>query len=311
MRKIERYVCLFCCKTVDPQRFHGVCRDPDCTRAFIERCSPAERQRRVSRFLSGTEIDVERSLFLNIDPRSADAVTTPDHIVYAPVNGCCDICGKKLADTLCPICHGPVSGDGDRGSNIIAVLGSEYSGKSHYTSALIDVLTDRFCREFGAEVQPVLPRTEEVRMLLKRRLFEDSSIEYSAEPLVYNIRTEADGKTVVHTLALFDSPSTDTRSQNGIEAVATGTLITGAAAIIYILDPLSLPPVRKALGMSEINEPDHAARLNEVADTIRLKRHQRARNVDLPLAVVMTKVDVLMRMATNDAEDRVLFGPES
>lgn len=70
---------------------------------------------------------------------------------------------------------------------------------------------------------------------------------------MYNIRTFQEGTASVHTLALFDSPSTDTRSANGIEAVATGTLITGAAAIVYILDPLSLPDVRKALGMSKID----------------------------------------------------------
>lgn len=174
MRSTDRYVCLFCCKTVDPQRFHGLCRNPDCVAAFLERCGPADRARRASVFHPGKEIDVEKSLFKNIDPRSEYALIAPGHIVYGQGGGRCDVCGRGIDEYLCPICHGPISEGAKSGSNIIAVLGSEYSGKSHYTSALIDVLTGRYQREFGASVTPVVPRTEEVREEMRRRLFENS-----------------------------------------------------------------------------------------------------------------------------------------
>lgn len=311
-KQTEMYVCPFCCKTVDVDRFHLVCYDPDCTAKFIARANPTERRMRVSTFRPGREIDVEGSLFRGIDSHSAEALTTPYHIVSYSKDGKCDICRKPLTSRLCPICHGPIPEGPVKESNIIAILGANRSGKSHFTASLIEVLQSDYCIEYNARMEPAVPRTTEVFDILRDRLRDgDYETECTSEPMVYYM-TRADGDDVsTHTLAFFDTAAADLESEGHMQAVSTGTLISGAAGLLFLVDPLSLPAVREALKMPPAPMPDYTGRLNEIADTIRLRRHQRKREVDLPLAVVLTKVDALMHTSSYPEEDIVLFGPES
>ncbi len=311
-RKIERYVCPFCCKAVDPVRLHRACGNPECTAKFIRKARPAERARRVSAFAPGMEIDVEASIYRGIDPRTDEAITTARHIVYNPRDRRCDMCGKVCADALCPVCHSPVPPDADEGGNIIAVLGAKRSGKSTYTASLIEVMQESYCKEYGVEMRPAVPRTEEVFGMLRERVLNaDYEGPCTAEPMVYYLEKQTPAGRRVQTLALFDNEGADMETEGRIEALSTGTLITGAAGILFLVDPLSLGPVREKLRLPDNGGSDPAARLEEVADTIRLQRHQTRRTVDVPLAVVLTKVDALMRLPTFEGEEEVLLGPES
>ncbi len=311
-KKVEMYVCPFCCKSVDTDRFHLVCEDPNCTAKFIARAGGNDKKMRISAFHPGMEVDVEATLRMGIDPKSAKAVVTPNHIVYFSRDGKCDICHKPAARRLCPICHGPIPEDSGNGSNIIAVLGAAKSGKSHYTASLIEVLQSDYCREYNARMDPAVPRTAEVFDILRDRLREgDDKVECTSEPMVYYI-TRSDGENVSkHTLAFFDTAAADLESEGHLQAVSTGSLISGAAGLLFLVDPLSFPKVREILRLPPVPQPDYVGRLKEIADTIRLRRHQRKKEVDVPLAVVLTKVDALMRMSSSPEEDSILFGPES
>lgn len=310
MHKTERYICPFCCKAIDPERFHRVCTDPACTARFLERNPDPERSRRVSAFRPGEEVDLEASLFRNIDPRSENAVTTPYHIVYPGRDGRrCDICGKQLRKAICPICHNPVPEDDGAGSNIITVLGACGSGKSHYTSALLEVMDGPTGSEMGFGMVPATPRTDEVRSILKERLESGKTEACTSEPMVYYI--VRDGVPTRRTLAFFDTAGADLRSEGASESISTATLITGSAGILFVVDPLSLPEVRRTVGLPPIQGADPTSRLEEIAETIRLNRKQRRPEVDVPLAVVMSKVDVIVRPAAAAGEERALFGPES
>ena len=311
-KKAQLYVCPFCCKSVDTDRFHYVCEDPECTSRFIARASGNNKKMRVSVYHPGQEVDVERSFAMNVDPLAPNAVTTPEHIVYYAKDGRCDICRKPLTRRLCPVCHGPIPDDAERGSNIIAVLGAAKSGKSHYTASLIEVLQSDYCIEYNARMDPAVPRTSEVFDILRDRLREgDDKVECTYEPMVYYL-TRSDGDSITkHTLAFFDTAAADLESEGNLQAVSTGNLITGAAGLLFVIDPLTFPKVREILRLPPVPQPDYAARLNEIADTIRLRRHQRARDVDIPVAIVLTKIDALMRTSHSPEEDEVLFGPES
>ena len=58
--------------------------------------------------------------------------------------------------------------------------------------------------------------------------------------------------------------------------------------------------------------PDVSDILNNICQIIRTNRKLRSKDkVDVPLAVCLTKCDVLLKAAENEEEDKVLFGPGS
>ena len=311
-KRTMMYVCPFCCKTVDRARSHYACDNTDCTARFIEKAVGTQKRMRVSIYRPGEEVDVEASVYAHIDPTSPNAITTPKHITYHSKDRKCDICHRPASQELCPFCHGPIPDDSDRGSNIIAVLGASKSGKSHYTASLIEVLQSAYCAEYGARMTSAVPRTDEVFDILRDRLREgDDKVPCTSEPMVYYISRSEGDVVRTHTLAFFDTAAADLESEGRMQAVSTGNLVAGAAGLLFLVDPLSFPKVRELLRLPPAPSVDYAGRLNEIADTILLRNHLHRKNVDIPLAVVLTKVDALMHTAPEPEADSILFGPES
>ncbi|MDC7951801.1 hypothetical protein PAA26_07140 [Methanomassiliicoccaceae archaeon COG_1] len=322
----NEYLCPFCFSRIDLSRIHYSCTNPLCAKRFLEGCSEADARRYRSQYRAGEEIDIENSVYLGKDPRDRDAVTTKNHIVRNSEDGLCDICHRAAYVRLCPVCHNQIpQGAEEEGSTIFAVMGSKGVGKSHYIAVLINQLRNSFSAEFGSTLSPASDRTTvKYRDDYYRRLFEEgrklsSTPSYennreSRDPMIYYLRFLKDDAPRVYTLAFFDTAGEDLDSTNKMVSLNISSFISSASGIVYLIDPLQIPFINKRIRMDNKPEtaPDVNDRLSYISDIIRNKNKLRAKDpIDVPLAVVLTKVDVLMKSPENDEEDKVLFGPES
>ena len=316
------YVCPFCFSGTDLTKIHYACTNPLCTKAFLE---SVDGKRYRSEYRENEEVDRENSVFLGKDPRASDAVTTKNHIVRGSANGCCDICGRAAYIRLCPVCHNPIpAGAEEHGSNIFVVLGTEGVGKSHYTAVLINRLRTEFSAEFGTTFTPATDRTAlRYNDLYYRRLFEEgrklaptapcSEDRDSREPMVYYLKFPGE-KSQEYTLAFFDTSGKDFDPDGKGPALNIAAAMSKASGIVLLADPLQIPYVNKRIRIDgkPTGTADIRSSLEYITETVRTAgRLKRKEKIGIPLAVVLTKADVLMKSPENDEEERVLLGPES
>jgi len=240
--------------------------------------------------------------------------------------GVCDVCKHATYMRLCPICHNPIpEGAEKRGSNIFVVLGSKGVGKSNYLSVLINTLTTTFSSEFGVQVIPASDRTAaKYRGMYYDRLFKDGRIleptsaydvsGANKDPMIFYLKPTAEDERKMCTLALFDTSGKDLDTPNNLMSLNIGSFVAAAAGIVFLVDPLQIPYVNERIHIDGKPEPtqDVCERLRIVADLIRSRNKIKPSDrIDIPLAVVLTKADVLMKSPEDEKEEDVLLGPES
>jgi len=328
MSKTEkgRYTCPFCFSSIDLSRIHYECTNPLCAKTFLEKCSEADARRYRSELHPGEEIDLENSVFLGRDPRGRDAVTTKNHIVRNSSDGVCDICGRAAYLRLCPVCHNPIpQGAEDSESTVFVVLGSKGVGKSHYIAVLINQLKNSFATEFDTTLSPATDRTTvKYRDTYYKRLYEErrklnSTPSFEADraardPMIYYLRFLKEDHPRVYTLAFFDTAGEDLDSTDKMLSLNINAFISRASGIVYLVDPLQIPYINSRIRMENKPHtgPDVNDKLSYIAGIIRSNNKLKSRDkIDIPLAVVLTKADVLMKAPENEEENKVLFGPES
>ncbi len=320
-REDRGHVCPFCFNDVDFDRIHYQCTNPSCTERFLKGPEGGEPDR----YRSGRgdrEIDPEKTVFLGRDPAGGDPVTTDRHIIRN-ASGRCDICNRTAYLRLCPVCHNPIpQGAEEEGGAVFVILGPKGVGKSHYIAVLIDRLRNSFAAEFGATLTAATDDTSLIyRDTYYRRLFEEGrklaptpSFEDDArarEPMIYYLRFLGGDRPRTYTLAFFDTAGEDLISSNRILGLNLNSFISRAAGIVFLVDPLQIPYVNKRIHVEGKPEPgeDVTAMLANIAEIIRLNRRMRPRDpIDIPLAVALTKSDVLMKAAEDGEEEKVLFG---
>jgi len=320
-KRSQRYICPFCYGSIDMSQVHYACNDPLCTRTFLGTCTEAEKRRYGSVYRPEEEIDVERSEFLGLDPYGSAAVTTKSHIIRGSVDGKCEICGSRNTDKLCPRCHHKIIKAAERwGTSIYVLVGSESVGKSHYLASLIETLKSSYAQEFGVTVTASTENTaDKFDDEYRRTVFDGGRClpptptygdVLTRDPLLYDLdRNDGDGP---RTLAFVDTSGRDLDSTDKLASLNISTFISGAAGIMFFVDAPQLPAVRTKLGLPAEDRPDPAAALNYVAEVIRDKNRLKPKNpVEIPLAVVVTKCDRLMRPAMGEEDEDALFGPES
>ena len=317
--KKRPYVCPFCFREIDLGRIHYVCSDPLCTSKFL--AMPGSRQFR-SEFRPNEEIDLERTRYLHKDRNSPDAETTKHHIIRSSPDGRCEICGRRSKVRLCPECHNPISGSAEEnGSLIFVVLGADGAGKSHYMAALIDTLAGKFSEEFGTEFVPATARTENrYEDVYRRPLFVenrtiDPTLPYEEdrgghESLVYYLTfpTADGGRT--YTVAFFDTSGYDMDARRGKIDPDLLAAIRNASGILLLVDPLQMPPVAEALGMEPDSE-DAADTLTYIIELVRGRPLRSREKIDKPLAVALSKADLIMRDPKEGERKDLFIGPES
>ncbi|MDR1404671.1 MAG: hypothetical protein LBJ20_03790 [Candidatus Methanoplasma sp.] len=318
------YTCPFCFSSVDLKNIHHQCTNPACTKIFLRELDDKKGHKYRSKNIE-EEIDIENSIFLGKDPAGPSPVTTKYHIIRDP-SGICDICRKPVYKRLCPSCHNPIpQGAEEEGSTVFVVLGPKGVGKSHYIAVLINQLRNSFSPEFGATMSPATDRTTlKYRDMYYKRLYEEGrrlapTMSYgesreSREPMIYYLRFLEGDSPRVYTLAFFDTAGEDLSSTDTMRGLNINSFISRASGIVFLVDPLQIPYINTRIRME--NKPpagvDVANMLSNIANIIRTNNRLNMKDsIRIPLAVVLTKTDVLMKAPENDEESSILFGLNS
>lgn len=293
---------------------------------------------------------VRRFFDLNTAP-SLPAVVPPDVGAWSWLKGrfAPDNTRIRDHDRVCPHCHLPLPqgvATGELDSEVIAVIGERFSGKSVYFGVLIHLLTQgHLARDagFGVVAQPSwdLNSGNKVSSSILyqerygRPLFDAKQVMQANQPLrdtpwlraplIYRLmffKRGRDGEVIrpativkVTDLVLFDFAGEDLEDQNTM----THTLhyLTRAAGVIFLVNPLRLQGVRNQL------PPEVTSRLNDAerrqtslsADILdsflnlfdRDARYGAKRTIDAPVSIALTKLDMLRPLL--DPGSRVLSSP--
>ena len=318
------YICPYCFSRVNLNNVHYVCSGPTCAKTFATGAFStrnAETMRYVSRD-GQSEIDPEKSLLYGKDPSGPDAVVTKQHIIRNS-SGLCDVCKRPVYTRVCPICHNGIPpGAEEDGNSIFVILGPKGVGKSHYIAVLINQLKNYVSKEFDGVLNAANDMTTlKYRDMYYRRLFEEKRkllptksfdvSDESREPLIYYLRLFNEDKPRVYTFVFFDTAGEDLTSSDKMMALSMNSFISNASGIVYLVDPLQIRYINSRINVENKPPvgPDVSDILNNICQIIRGNKKLRSKDkIDVPLAVCLTKCDVLMKSAENEEEDKVLFG---
>ena len=318
------YVCPYCFTKVDMNNIHYICTGPTCAKTFASNAISSRNEKEMMYVSKNgvNEIDREKSLVYGKDPYGPDAVIAKQHIIRNS-SGYCDICRRPVYVRVCPTCHNMIPpGAEEEGNRIFVILGPKGVGKSHYIAVLINQLKNVISSEFHGVLNAANDSTTiKYRDVYYHRLFEEKrklqptlSFGSSAdahEPLIFFLRILNGDKPQVFTFAFFDTAGEDLVSTNRMMQVNLNAFISLASGIVYLVDPMQVKYINQRLHVD--NKPDVGASatdvLNNICQIIRNNKKIKGKDkIDIPIAVSLTKSDVLMKVPENEEESKVLFG---
>ena len=323
----KNYVCPYCFTNVDMSKIHYMCTSPSCARTFASN-AVATRDERALMYVSKdgmNEIDREKSLVYGKDPFGPDAIIAKQHIIRDS-SGFCDICKRPVYLRVCPTCHNMIPhGAEEEGNKIFVILGPKGVGKSHYIAVLINQLKNAISGEFNGVLNAANDSTTiKYRDVYYRRLFEEKrklqptlsfgSSEDSREPLIFYLRILNGEKPQVFTFAFFDTAGEDLVSTNRMMQVNLNAFISLASGIVYLVDPMQVKYINQRIHVDNKPEvgPSATDILNNICEIIRTNKKIKGKDkIDIPIAVSLTKADVLFKVPENEEEDKVLIGLNS
>ncbi len=320
----KEYICPYCFAKVDLSQVHYICSGQTCARTFAATAS-STRSADAAKYVTAdgqNEIDYEKSLFYGRDPRGPQAVIAKNHIIRNS-SGICDVCRRPVYTRVCPVCHNPIPpGAEEEGNKIFVILGPKSVGKSHYIAVLINQLKNYVSTEFNGVLNAATDKTTlKYRDMYYRRLFEEKRklpatksydvSDDSREPLIYYLRLFDSERPKVFTFAFFDTAGEDLVSSDKMMSLSINSFISKAAGIVYLVDPLQIRYINQRIhvdGKPPVG-PDVSDVLNNICQIIRTNNKLSPKaKIDIPLAVVLTKADVLLKNPEDEEEDKVLFG---
>ncbi|MBO7351612.1 MAG: zinc ribbon domain-containing protein [Candidatus Methanomethylophilaceae archaeon] len=322
--KKRDYVCPYCFTKVDMNNIHYVCTGPTCAKTFAANAL-STRNERAMLYVSKNgvnEIDREKSLVYGRDPFGPDAIIAKQHIIRN-ASGFCDICRRPVYVRVCPTCHNMIPpGAEEEGNKIFVILGPKGVGKSHYIAVLINQLKNVISTEFHGVLNAANDSTTiKYRDVYYHRLFEEKrklqptlsfgSSPDAHEPLIFFLRILNGDKPQVFTFAFFDTAGEDLVSTNRMMQVNLNAFISLASGIVYLVDPMQVKYINQRIHVD--NKPNVGPNatdiLNNICQIIRNNKKLKGKDkIDIPIAVSLTKSDVLMKIPENEEESKVLFG---
>jgi len=322
--KRRDYVCPYCFTKVDMNNIHYVCTGPTCAKTFAANAL-STRNERAMLYVSKNgvnEIDREKSLVYGRDPFGPDAIIAKQHIIRN-ASGFCDICRRPVYVRVCPTCHNMIPpGAEEEGNKIFVILGPKGVGKSHYIAVLINQLKNVISTEFHGVLNAANDSTTiKYRDVYYHRLFEEKrklqptlsfgSSPDAHEPLIFFLRILNGDKPQVFTFAFFDTAGEDLVSTNRMMQVNLNAFISLASGIVYLVDPMQVKYINQRIHVD--NKPNVGPNatdiLNNICQIIRNNKKLKGKDkIDIPIAVSLTKSDVLMKIPENEEESKVLFG---
>jgi len=118
----------------------------------------------------------------------------------------------------------------------------------------------------------------------------------------------------VFTFAFFDTAGEDLVSTNRMMQVNLNAFISLASGIVYLVDPMQVRYINQRIHVD--NKPDVGPSatdiLNNICQIIRTNKKFKGKDkIDIPIAVSLTKLDVLFKSPENEEESKVLLGLNS
>jgi hypothetical protein len=251
-------------------------------------------------------------LRMGIDAPKGPAFT-PGGLRMGPASkATCPECLKDTYNRICPVCHSQLPVQfGMVGSELIAMAGASDSGKTVFMTVLVHELKNKVGDRLGAAIMDADDETRkrfaplyEDELYTRHRMIQAtqraSRVNGRVPPLVF--RFAARGKGLVSDrmnqtmLSFFDTAGEDFRQSAEIEKNVR--YLASGSGILLLLDPLQMNGARQLARRSTplpTIGPDHenpVAILERVTEEL-LKRQGRRSLIDVPIAVVFTKIDAL------------------
>lgn len=325
--KKKGYVCPYCFTKVDMTKIHYVCTGPSCAKEFAKQAVSTKDEKKLLYVSKDgqNEIDREKSLVFGKDPFGPDAIIAKQHIIRDS-SGFCDICKRPAYLRVCPTCHNMIPmGAEEEGNKIFVILGPKGVGKSHYIAVLINQLKNTICTEFNGVLSAANDNTTiRYRDVYYHRLFEEKrklqptlsfgSSDNSREPLIFYLRILKDDKPQVFTFAFFDTAGEDLVSTNRMMSLNLNAFISLASGIVFLVDPMQVKYINQRIHVDNKPEigPSPTDILSNVCQIIRNNNKIKGKDrIDIPIAVSLTKSDVLFKIPENEEESKVLIGLNS
>ncbi len=257
-----------------------------------------------------------------------------------PLYADCPSCGSTSSVRLCPGCHNPLpEGIDEARDMIISIIGARDAGKSNYIGVLVHELRTRVCNKFGFSFSWITESQEEYVKRFGSKLYpdiykKDGSTERKARavertesaergakiikssPIVCELARKVNRKLERYSFSFLDSAGEDFDDPDVMKTVMS--YISHSQGIIFLLDPMQIPTVRKQLEDLDktIVEGSTSRQLEggsgyddiikNVASLIRTNRKmKKGGKIDIPVVVTFSKFDTLRRIADDDANARL------
>lgn len=214
---------------------------------------------------------------------------------------------------LCPFCHNELPYSAGRApSNIIAIIGASQVGKSVYMASLIHTLETVTAHNFEAACMPISSdtsrrfRAQYIDPLFSQNvLIESTQKERKQEPFIYQFKFKDSNKAPL-SLVFFDVAGEGMVEEDYLDLYANH--IKNAEGILFLVDPLQLSTIRNKIILSQGgDEGDFTSKYQESRDVVVtlaenfIGSHEDGRT-SIPTAVVVTKSDMLEKLAQEDGE---------
>lgn len=212
---------------------------------------------------------------------------------------------------LCPFCHNELPYSAGRApSNIIAIIGASQVGKSVYMASLIHTLETVTAHNFDAACLPISAETSrrfrtqyQDPLFAQNLLIESTQKEKKQEPFIYQFKFKDPDKAPL-SLVFFDVAGEGMVEEDYLELYANH--IKNAEGILFLVDPLQLSTIRNKILLSQGGMGgDFTSQYQESRDVVvtlgeNFIGSREDGRTDIPTAVVVTKSDMLEKLADED-----------
>ncbi len=296
---MDQQLCLYCFECFDPWEMLVRCRIDEPVK--VKPCKPEVDERYDDYWELEAVERVPRGRLSPIpDPGRLRRTIARFHRQYP-----CSECGRKSKLLCCPYCHNTLPHPHDRTEELlISIIGGPQSGKTVYLSMLVDefnrVMNPRYSlRPLGEEVTKRYDRIYRDPIQDHRlpgataRAKVDSEVRH---PLTFTFGETGEGYQQTRTIVIHDAAGEQFRNQEEMRRF-NRYLIHSHGAMIFV-DPGQIPRVRERM----VDPPEKVQSrpidlLNSVHDLVVDERDLPERRLDLPLAIVLTKTDLLQDAA--------------
>jgi hypothetical protein len=319
----KEILCPYCFEKFDLNRVHWRCSSPRCVSPVTgQQMEPDPSYARYLQEVKGTpptDAEMNKSHAFERPPFKrglGNLFTKPDE-----GSAYCGWCGEQTHSRLCPFCHNELPwAISSLDSTILAIVGGPAAGKSHYIAVLVEQARRAFGAQFDIAFDAMNDSTRErYRREFREPLYNahkeiDKTRQVAApEPLIYRVHVAPTGqRDRGMTLVFFDTAGENFQSEHELSLYAR--YVRHAAGIVLLVDPLQMGSIRDQLEGLPIRFPQNPTEPAEIVSRLTQQFQQfggqkATDKIDIPLAVVFTKIDVLRDNDVIDPSSAIFSAP--